>query len=172
MVLTERDPKAYWPSCEHGDGELRTQIAANGIKHFKFECQSCGRRGSSIARVHWIVGSLTEDPPEIDEDISRRYWEAESVRRQNERDAESREWWDWYSQYLDSEEWRQKADRVLFRDGGKCMAVLDGCQRRASHVHHLTYKHVGNEPLFDLISVCPSCHEQITAMDRERKGAA
>jgi hypothetical protein len=41
------------------------------------------------------------------------------------------------------------------------------CRGRASQVHHLTYKHLRNEPLFELISVCVPCHDAITAMDRE-----
>ena len=52
------------------------------------------------------------------------------------------------------------------------LAMLAGCKRTASDVHHLTYAHWRNEPLFDLISVCRPCHEQITQMDREGRRAA
>jgi 5-methylcytosine-specific restriction endonuclease McrA len=48
---------------------------------------------------------------------------------------------------------------------------MDGCQSRATQVHHLTYRHLGNEPLFELMAICRDCHEQLTEMDRSRLGS-
>ena len=36
-------------------------------------------------------------------------------------------------------------------------------------VHHITYAHVFDEPLFDLRAVCRPCHERLTARDRENR---
>ena len=66
--------------------------------------------------------------------------------------------------------WRIWLDAL--RDDGKCKAILSGCLRSANQVHHLSYQHVGNEPLFELISVCSACHDKITAMDRDRKNGS
>ena len=29
------------------------------------------------------------------------------------------------------------------------------------HIHHITYKNVGNEPLTDLVAVCGECHAKL-----------
>lgn len=172
MVLTDNDPAAWRPGCCHADGELRTTVYANGARHFVFQCQTCGRAGGAIKQSHWIVASLTTEPPAADATLADRYWEAITEAARQERDEQNADWWDWYNGYLLTDEWRRRSEAVILRDGGRCMASLDGCTRRATEAHHLTYKHAGNEPLFDLIAVCHACHQQITAMDRERRMAA
>lgn len=68
-----------------------------------------------------------------------------------------------YRAYLMSPEWKRKRLMVLKRDNNTCQSCLS---RRAIDVHHLTYDHIYNEPLFDLVSVCRDCHESITRMDK------
>lgn len=70
-----------------------------------------------------------------------------------------------YSDYLSSPQWLVRREAVLQRDEYICQAC---CERTATEVHHLTYDHLGNEPMFDLASVCHDCHEQITNMDRSK----
>jgi hypothetical protein len=76
------------------------------------------------------------------------------------------EWFRAHAEYLDSRAWKRRRSLVLARDQHRCMAVLPGCEVLATQVHHLTYRHWRNEPLFDLVAVCPPCHIAITAMDR------
>ena len=66
-------------------------------------------------------------------------------------------WRDNYNDYMQSPEWREKRKKVLQRDQYLCQGCL---RERATQVHHLTYDHLGNEPLFELTSICDSCHEQ------------
>jgi len=61
--------------------------------------------------------------------------------------------------------------KVISRDKRLCQAQLPGCVATATQAHHLTYKHLGHEPLFELIAVCWRCHERITSMDREKRAA-
>jgi len=75
-------------------------------------------------------------------------------------------WQERYKIYLASNRWRRKREMVLSRDDHLCQSCY---QARAEEVHHLTYKHVGLEPLFDLTSVCSSCHYVITKMDRAKR---
>lgn len=75
------------------------------------------------------------------------------------------EWADRYALYLQSPEWSDKRQKVLQRAQGLCEACLG---EDATEVHHLTYDHVFDEPLFDLVAVCGRCHRNITAMDKER----
>jgi hypothetical protein len=59
-----------------------------------------------------------------------------------------------YSDYLNSEDWREKRLKILDRDKKVCQI----CGNLAECVHHLTYAHVRNEYFFELISLCNSCH--------------
>ena len=69
-----------------------------------------------------------------------------------------------YRPYLKSKEWKDKRLLVLKRDNYVCQSCL---KSKATEVHHLTYKHVFNEPLFELVSICNPCHVFITKLDRE-----
>lgn len=63
-----------------------------------------------------------------------------------------------YRAYLDSPEWRFRRESVLKRDRHTCQACGN---RRADHVHHLSYRYLFREPLFDLVAVCSFCHQQL-----------
>ena len=71
-----------------------------------------------------------------------------------------------YNKYLQSPEWEAKRQAVLKRDEYKC--VKCGSQDELQ-VHHLTYDHVYNEPLKDLITLCKKCHYK-THHKRRRYG--
>ena len=79
------------------------------------------------------------------------------------RTAKQEEWWAKYNAYLCSPEWIAKRGAVLKRDSWLCQSCLS---RPATQVHHLTYDHAFNEPLFDLVSVCKTCHGRLTHLDR------
>jgi hypothetical protein len=63
-----------------------------------------------------------------------------------------------YRQYLSSNEWRGKRERVLRRDKNRCIKChsVENLQ-----IHHLTYERVGKEFLCDLITLCRKCHERV-----------
>ena len=60
-----------------------------------------------------------------------------------------------YQEYLQSREWKQKRSEVLFRDGHSCQLCGD---EEDLQIHHLTYNRVGDEALFDLVTLCSHCH--------------
>lgn len=59
-----------------------------------------------------------------------------------------------YSDYLNSDDWKNKRKEILTRDNNICQI----CKGTAECVHHLTYAHIRNEYFFELISLCKSCH--------------
>ena len=63
--------------------------------------------------------------------------------------------WPLYQEYLQSREWKQKRSEVLFRDGHSCQLCGD---EEDLQIHHLTYNRVGDEALFDLVTLCSHCH--------------
>jgi hypothetical protein len=61
-----------------------------------------------------------------------------------------------YKRYLASREWALKKHAVRKRSGGTC----ERCHKhKATEVHHITYAHLYDEPLVDLLDVCRGCHE-------------
>lgn len=65
-----------------------------------------------------------------------------------------------YHRYMASREWALKKRAVRERSGGDC----ERCEhRKMAQVHHLSYQHLGNEPLEDLLGVCKWCHEYESA---------
>jgi 5-methylcytosine-specific restriction endonuclease McrA len=62
-----------------------------------------------------------------------------------------------YMEYLKSDQWKEKRQAVLERDGNKCM--LCGDSDTVLNAHHNSYDNVGDEPLGDLITLCCECHK-------------
>ena len=59
-----------------------------------------------------------------------------------------------YTTYIKSDAWKEKRNFVLIRDQNICQI----CGAKAMDIHHLTYAHLENEYLFELISLCRDCH--------------
>jgi hypothetical protein len=60
-----------------------------------------------------------------------------------------------YTNYLQSPRWRKRRRAVMLRAKGKC----EICRRRDGvHCAHITYDHIFNEPLSDLLWLCKPCH--------------
>lgn len=145
--------------CEHEDVNSCYRVFKNGTKHYGMQCIKCGK---------WIPKKQCDFDtlPVVlfDEDMQRNIFQEASDQRLNEittkRDEESRQWWQKYDEYLDSEMWKKKRKVILERDKGICQGCLS---RAAVHVHHLTYEHVFNELAFELVSLCKICHDKAHA---------
>jgi 5-methylcytosine-specific restriction endonuclease McrA len=63
-----------------------------------------------------------------------------------------------YLEYLQSPQWARTRATVFQRDRKICQGCL---KVQATEVHHLTYKHVYAEFMFELISLCSDCHDRV-----------
>ena len=75
-----------------------------------------------------------------------------------------------YSDYIKSKTWKKRRLKILKRAKGMC----EECKiRKATQVHHKTYKHLFNEYPNELIALCGTCHQQkhdlLTDEDIERR---
>lgn len=82
------------------------------------------------------------------------------------------QWFALHAAYLHTPEWKARRKAVLARDRWICRAQLAVCDGHAIEVHHTTYRHWRNEPLFDLVAVCERCHHELTRMDRQNRAYA
>jgi hypothetical protein len=149
--------------CEHPKVVLAKRpvgAGASGIQYVRW-CQKCGATSSAIPYRKLLA---TEKNAAIDLDPAlREKW------RRDRFDQSTREWREkndkttserkkFYDEYMRSEKWQEIRQLILQRDNYQCQ----GCrQRRAVQVHHLTYAHLGDEFLFELISVCMECHHRL-----------
>ena len=146
----------------HTNAELRQRTHSNGTLTVGWQCLECGCWKAVKRSLAGDTAHLTN----YDAGILERHGEA--LRAKWERDKTDRinGWWERYDRYLKTDRWKKKREAVLQRDGKVCRACM---KREASQAHHLSYAHVGDEPLFDLVAVCDECHERITEMDRIRR---
>lgn len=128
------------PECEH-DFYPAFNIYSNGTKHYVLQCIECGWSLSNGIKKKDL--DLSKEVP-FDPDLYEKRW---LVRTRPE-----------YQVYLGSEIWKSKRDRVFRRDNGLCQCCLIN---DATEVHHKTYERIGREPLFDLVSICRTCHATI-----------
>jgi HNH endonuclease len=60
-----------------------------------------------------------------------------------------------YEEYLATMWWAWRRGRTLRQDGYRCRRCGT---RKGLQVHHLSYKHLGDEPDEDLVTLCRECH--------------
>lgn len=182
MTFFDREDWRNWaPGChcaqDLGDDVLAlvAYTIAGGQTRYGIKCTKCGHinGGKPISPISLSPAERTAAHARL-EDLAKGRESAErevedrnrtaTIRRQAEREAEREKWWADYDVYLFTPEWRAKRAAVLKRDNYECQAC---CIAKATEVHHITYRHVFGEPLFDLVAVCRPCHEAITAIDRQ-----
>lgn len=149
-------------NCSYEFNQMRRKTASNGALMIAYQCLQCGHATSP-----WLKRSAVDDINSLarwDEALSDAYYEK---RRDKNISALSGaayaetlangEWWNSYNAYLRTPAWRSKRAQVMQRSGGWC----EGCrQQAATQVHHLTYKHVKNEFLWELVAICDECHDR------------
>jgi len=153
--------------CEHPKTELRQRTYSNGSTHYAEQCLRCGTQLQSYkhdsnkvaqAKLHGVIPAFDETLRDKFTELATAVYREQSACYQEQREDEIMAWWLWYTEYLKTPEWAAKRTACLRRD----QYICQGCrERRATQAHHLTYKHVGAEFLFELTSLCIICHTRI-----------
>jgi 5-methylcytosine-specific restriction endonuclease McrA len=166
--------------CEHSNVEYRKQTHAGGFRVLQ-QCIDCGDYGPNGGRSFSFQTVLAETGvpagllKPFDENAfqaarehaQQRYREGLETERLEARRRDFEEWCAKAAPYYASRAWAARRAKVFKRDNYTCQACRD---RPATEVHHLSYAHFGEEPLFELTSVCEACHQRITTRDRLGRG--
>lgn len=64
-----------------------------------------------------------------------------------------------YKQYLNSSDWRKKANAAKLRALSRCQLCNESHTPNELHAHHRTYERLGHENEMDLTVLCIRCHE-------------
>jgi 5-methylcytosine-specific restriction endonuclease McrA len=139
--------------CPHSNAPIVRKPTRAGTFNYTRQCQDCGQQvGQFIGRERVMKETGGKEPGDWSEQLEWR----EHNERMAEMDAEYAARRARYGEYLSTPAWRAKRQVVLDREGGLCQ----GCRSaKATQVHHLTYDHVFNELLFELVALCDACHE-------------
>lgn len=138
--------------CPHLVYELRYRVIADGRPNYVRQCVACGHTSQAVKTQ--VALAENPRPPPYDHYIAPRRAAAKSLEYARAyldlKPALRAE----YQTYLASPEWAEKRTQALVRTGGKCSI----CPRKATEVHHLSYRNIGNEAPDDLMAVCRECH--------------
>ena len=159
-VIDQLEKELSKLECDHPLKRVRYREASNGTKMFKLQCSRCGEMfGGWIPHKDvedkdgvepiddWLVINYRKTIADLESELNDRKFKLQQVDVLEE-----------YREYLQSPEWRIKRTLVLDR----CMNVCEGCGlKTATQVHHLTYRNIGNEFLFELKGLCVDCHRRI-----------
>ena len=173
IAVTTETPNHLQCPCTRT--EIRRRTISSGAVVFALQCLGCGRQIRAIKKDSAEARALADIRP-FDETlqdawrerihafyenrrlVQQAQWAAQQEEREEIRRQESIEWWTRYDAYLKTTAWRLKRQAVMTRANNWC----EGCAARAAaEVHHLTYAHMGNEFLFELVAVCKECHTRI-----------
>lgn len=151
--------------CKHVNQALRRRVIKGGAIQYVRQCLQCGEPlGNPIAKSKAIEENNGQEPELLDEELTKAWRDAyaeatQQLRARFDRTAFLSE----YAEYLASEVWASKRALVLKRAKGTC----EGCgEKPPTEVHHLSYKHVCNEFLFELVALCSGCHRRIHEEDK------
>jgi hypothetical protein len=178
-LLVERDDRylkceeEFWAAeCKHTETKVMRVPVAGGSVQVRAVCTNCGERtGNALSQrdPEWV-----KSLPEFIGDLSESY----QSRRSREHHArllslarlqhvERGKFTVYYQEYMKALEWYSKRDLVLKRCGGVC----EGCGiASATEAHHTTYRHFGNEFLFELLGLCHDCHKRVHADSHVAEG--
>lgn len=158
-AVLERPCKA----CKHDDIRLRYRYLSNHSLQYVGQCQRCGTATNAIRKQDALAAANGHEIPEFSEALREAAKQANKVASDERYEAlfaqlaEQPGFWERYDEHLASERWQQIRGKVLRRAGGMCEGCLDN---PATQVHHLSYKHLGHEFLWELVAICDTCHER------------
>lgn len=162
-------------ACSHSQSEVRSRITKHGAQTYYRQCVRCGQSMGQVS-THTLSDCERELCSVFDEDQSARWQKAKTAQADDMKliaeeqyialveaynkwaEEETTQWRRRYSEYIHSSEWQRKRTLVLERDNYLCQACL---LNKAYDIHHLTYQHLTQEFMWELVSVCRSCHEEI-----------
>jgi uncharacterized membrane protein YccC len=149
--------------CQHEVTALRRFTMVNGTTHYTLQCQNpaCLQRPSSqfvgLAKLREaLTASEIDAIPAFDHGGRERVNQARRDAAAAWRDS----FWDRYSAYMKSEEWKTIRQRIMDRARADGTPMCERCAEvRATDVHHQTYEHVFHELDSELLALCRPCHQ-------------
>lgn len=152
----QNERQSGYSDCRHPAKTLRYKICSNKTRQYGYQCDYCG----DMVGVLIPKPPLTErlELPEWDASLRAAYYRKRPNYFELCREEQTNLFWRFHEGYMNTKKWQGIRSKVLERSEGMC----EGCLvRLADNVHHKTYKHLGDELLFELVAVCRKCHDRV-----------
>lgn len=155
----------YWTYAKNEEccRDPHNIVVIEWIDHFKYrlfyQCINCGYANRAKCLNSKKFGEQVEsdfDNYRFDERVEKKLKELNFIKQQFQYYKNSKYFK--YHEYLNSPEWKEKRKLALERDNFICQHCKNAT---AEDVHHISYDKIYNEPLYDLLSVCRTCHHEI-----------
>lgn len=131
-----------------------------------FICEKCKNFIILNSRTHKI--SLIQDKNRYGELICPECWTIKLNEHRIQRELEEKQYFEKrqekinylkslpYKEYLQTQHWKDIRTRMMKRSNYSCS--MCGNKNVILHIHHRSYKNLGNEDYSDLIVLCEDCH--------------
>lgn len=159
-ALSEALAPTWESKCPHKQKAVRKRKILGGSSQVRWQCLDCGQAiGNPLPKAtHPDAGDFDEaflEATNLARETLRWEIAVEYLEKHRLRELDHQKF---YDTYLQSEEWRKRRKLVLQRANGLC----EGClTEKAAEIHHLTYRHLGDEFLFELVALCACCHDKV-----------
>ena len=149
-------------TCHHTETTRCKKVKSNHDFEIRNQCKKCGSQIGHAIRKATLTDQEVDVLPQWDDHLGAHFAAERNKRHTTLSDQDEEridaEWNHQYQEYRKTPEWLGKRQLVMLRAQGIC----EGCRSSsATQVHHLSYAHVGDEFLFELVAVCRKCHEKI-----------
>lgn len=166
MARAMADENGY-VNCDHRFTELRVKMDSIGRPMFGHQCTACGRNATrwlpKTNELKAAAASLPAWDSELQFSCYALFHEVSLELRDEKKELEKQKWRSTYEAHLRSDKWQELRQKVFKRENGMCQ----GCaEKQGAHVHHATYKRLGNELLTDLVLYCADCHERFHGQEQ------
>jgi len=161
-----KEIRSIQSKCRHEHHEPSVRVVDGGQIQVMDQCTDCGLFLSSALGGYKSCdkSSLRKADTKIIKELDILYGLVQRKRSEQldqeieakNKEKETRR--DCYDRFLASNAWGDMRILVLKRDGYLCQGCL---VNRATQVHHINYNEpIGNEFMFDLVSLCGPCHKR------------
>lgn len=158
--------------CEHSEKRPVKRVISGGGKQYGYQCCQCGEfigpRKIGSFPIDVVFAEFDRELRQKKRNIRKSEWLNLQAERDRQRASDDAFWRKCYNEYIShSPHWQMTRKLVMARDRRTCQACL---VRPAVQVHHLKYpqnvtglEDFEKQPLFEMISVCVECHEELHA---------
>lgn len=134
---------------------------SNGGYQLRKQCLNCGfttKNSDSAKGVDLsTVKAFNSELYDLRETEINQYRKKIKEFQLTKSDVRHKAWSNSHSTHLQTFEWSELRQLVLKRDEYTCQCCL---KNKATEVHHRSYRHIGKEPAYELISLCRDCHQK------------
>ena len=184
-ILLNRDDDYNWKqyekeldllTCKGHVFEYRYHFGDTGRLTLYEQCIECGKKNKTKGAIkHDLIpnlrdkiafGEINKYDAELADEVGfvfEKYNKYLQIKREQNIEKENFSKKILHQNHINSDKWKAMRLKVLKRDDYTCRGCLEN---PATEVHHITYANLGDEFMFELMSLCRECHSRFHKKDK------